>query len=241
MRSLCAQRREGALVVGVDGTAARSAATGRPVKVATATSTTLTTTATALAATTRTTTTLATSTTSTTTAATALTRVDRSVVLAVHREEVLRLVLLLASLLTARAGEVVLLLAGESLALGELLLGAFVGLAEGKVATTKCEALLGLLGQVLVVRLGLLFWLGVLLTDLVRAVAESWVGTAGVWGEARVVVNLSLGDSGSSGLVGKFTLASLGTPAVGSLLVVLSIFTSDDGLRMAYKETLTQR
>lgn len=101
-----------------------------------------------------------------------------------------------------------LLLAGDGGALGELLGRALVGLADlGLLA--QLELLLGELSEVLLVRLALVFGL-LLLGD---------VG-GGVLGDGLLLV--LLGDGLAGGLVGELGIAVVAAPAVGYLLVVVA-------------------
>jgi hypothetical protein len=110
-------------------------------------------------------------------------------------------------------GEVVLLflVAGEGLALGELLAGALVGLAHGEVAA-QLELLLGLLGEVVFVALVLV--LGLFLLDVV-----------GWWGNVRVETLglFGLSDGLAGLLIGKLGVTGLSAPAVGCLLGMLAV------------------
>lgn len=110
-------------------------------------------------------------------------------------------------LLATGASEVLLLHAVDGLALGELLGGALVGLADGEAGVTKSLALLGQVGKVLVVGLALVL-LGLLS------------------GGALSVGGLVLGLSGSNGVAGLLVLplglTLLVTPAVTGLLGVLA-------------------
>ena len=121
-----------------------------------------------------------------------------------------------ASSLAAAAGHVLLLIrvAGECLALWELLAGALVGLAD---VVGDGELLRGLLLEIVVVALGLDLWLGWL-----SILAVLW------WWHARVEALglLGLCDGLASLLVGELGLTSLSTPAMSCLLWVLTIARS---------------
>lgn len=134
--------------------------------------------------------------------------------------------LLLPSLATGASEEVLLLwVALESGAFGELLLRALVGLAHLDAVVAQSEALLGLLGKVLVVGLGVVLclrWSGSLLSHwCIGPIAESWVAGVGVWGEARLVLDFGLGNSIASLLIVPLALSSCLAPPVRSLLLVL--------------------
>lgn len=125
-------------------------------------------------------------------------------------------------LLAGGTGEVLLLHTLDGLALGELLVGALVGLADGEAVATESLALLGEVGKVLVVGLALvLLGLGSG-SRTVRAGAESRVGGASVGSEASLVLSLGGSNSVTSLLVVPLGLALLVTPAVTGLLLVLA-------------------
>ena len=207
---LGAERGESSLVLGVDSTATGTAAllgagtAGSTTTLATATATT----ATALTAATSTTS-LTTATTGTTTAT--VTSVGGGVVLAIKSKRVLGLVLLGAVLLGASASEVLLVSTLDGLALGELLGGALVGLADGEAVAGKSLALLGEVGEVLLVGLGVVLLLG--------------LGGGGDLrlGVASGVLNLGGGNVGASLLVRPLGLALYLAPAVTGLLLVLAV------------------
>lgn len=221
------ERREGRLVSSIEATASTTALLGALTaasassRVATAASTPRATLAPELA--TSATSATATAATSTTTA---LTGLGGLVVLALQSESLLLVLSLLGLLgLAAGSSDEVLGLAREGLALWELLLGALICLADGQVLG-QCGALLSLLGEVLGVGLGVVFWLsnGVFADSLTWgtwSVGESWVGTGGVGSEARVVGGLGTGDGLAGLLVREFGSTSLGAPAVSCLLLVL--------------------
>jgi hypothetical protein len=224
---LGAERRESRLVLGVDSTATGTAAllgAGTAGGTTTTLATSTATTATALAATTSTAslTTVTTSTTGTTTAT--VSSVGSGVVLAVKSKRVLGLVLLGAVLLGAGASEVLLVSTLDGLALGELLAGALVGLADGEAVAGKSLALLGEVGEVLLVGLGVVL-LGGLGGggDAVRAGGEGRVGGSGVSSEAGVVLRFGGSNVGTSLLVGPLGLALYAAPTVTSLLLVLAL------------------
>lgn len=170
---------------------------------------------------------LATSSTSSTAAASSATvsGVSSSVVLTIEGNTLLLVLDLLSLLgLATRANDEVLILlsTGECLALGELLGGAFVGLANAQVST-KSQTLLGQLGHVLVVGLGLVLLSGLLGGSLaVWSVAESWVLSSGVGCEARVVLRLGVGDGIAGLLIGPFGVTIFSTPALSCLLVMFA-------------------
>lgn len=219
---LSAEGREGGLVLGVDGTATGTAAllsAGTAGGTTAALATAATATATSLTTATSTTA-LATATTGTTTAT--VTSVGSGVVLAIESDGVLGLVLLGLVLLGTGAGEVLLVGALDGLALGELLGRALIGLADGEAVAGKSLALLGEVGEVLLVRLGV-----VLLSlgggvHTVRAGGEGRVGTSGVGSETRVVLSLGGGNVGASLLIVPLRLTLLVAPAVAGLLLVLT-------------------
>jgi hypothetical protein len=221
---LSAEGREGRLVLGVDSTATGTAALlgagtagGTTATLATSTAAT----ATALTATTSTTA-LTTATTGTTTAT--VSSVGSGVVLAVKGERVLGLVLLGAVLLGAGAGEVLLVGALDGLALRELLAGTLVGLADGEAVAGKSLALLGEVGEVLLVRLGVVLRLGLRSGgDAVRAGSESRIGGGGVGNQACVVLRFGGSNVNTGLLVGPLGLALYAAPTVTSLLLVLAL------------------
>lgn len=228
---LCAERREGRLVLSVQvATSARSTtvavATGSSVREVAAS-----TAATALASATATTVAaaIAASTTSaaTPTTSTAVTRVDRSVVSGVHSDQVLRLVLLLAGLLAAGACEVGFLsIASMRGSFGELLLGALIGLAELQVTTAESQTLRSDLGQVLVVRLGLVLLRCNVLSagGAIRTVRESGIGARGIRREAALVSSLGFGNLSASSFVLGLGGSVGAAPAMCGLLVVLAMW-----------------
>jgi len=219
VRRLCAEAGESAGVAEVGGVAAtataRSAGSSRSTTALAATTSTtaltasaVTTTATALAATERSTA-LATATAATVTAATArstLTGRGREHALAVKLDVNLLLALALTLGLAAGGSEKVLLLAGDLGALGEVLGAALVGLAQ--VLLTEVQLLLSQLGEVGDVGLGVV--LGLSLSSL----------SLGILLDGLLL--LLLGDGLTGLLISKLGLASLGTPAVSSLLLVLT-------------------
>jgi hypothetical protein len=109
--------------------------------------------------------------------------------------------------LAAGSGEEVLLLAGDLGALGEVLGAALVGLAQ--VLLTEVQLLLSQLGEVGSVGLGVVLGLGLSSLSL------------GILLDGLLL--LLLGDGLTGLLVSKLGLASLGTPAVSSLLLVLTV------------------
>jgi hypothetical protein len=145
------------------------------------------------------------------------------------------LLLLLVRLLTpglaTASYEEVLLVCGfvHGSAFRELLLGSFVCLAYLKRVIAEGKTLLGLLSEILVVRLGLLFCFGChcvlikLLTLCAWPVGEVGVGSASVWCEAGVFFRLCLGNRLSSLLIFPLGVAILSTPAVSSLLLVFAV------------------
>ena len=117
-------------------------------------------------------------------------------------------------LLGASASEVLLVSALDGLALGELLGGALVGLADGEAVAGKSLALLGEVGEVLLVGLGVVLLLG--------------LGGGGDLrlGVASGVLNLGGGNVGASLLVRPLGLALYLAPAVTGLLLVLAFVKS---------------
>lgn len=109
--------------------------------------------------------------------------------------------------LAGGSGEEVLLLTLDLGTLGELLGAALVGLAE--VLLAKLQLLLSQLGKVGGVGLGVVLGLG--LSGLSLGVLLNGL------------LLLLLGDGLTGLLVSKLGLASLGTPAVGGLLLVLAV------------------
>ena len=119
-------------------------------------------------------------------------------------------------LLGASASEVLLVGALDRLALGELLAGALVGLTDGEAVAGKSLALLGEVGEVLLVGLGVVLLLG--------------LGGGGDLrlGVASGVLNLGGGNVGTSLLVRPLGLALYLAPAVAGLLLVLAVQVSVD-------------
>ena len=119
-------------------------------------------------------------------------------------------------LLGASASEVLLVSTLDGLALGELLVGALVGLADGEAVAGKSLALLGEVGEVLLVGLGVVLLLG--------------LGGGGDLrlGVASGVLNLGGGNVGASLLVRPLGLALYLAPAVTGLLLVLAANMSVD-------------
>jgi hypothetical protein len=109
--------------------------------------------------------------------------------------------------LAAGGSEEVLLLAGDLGALGEVLGAALVGLAQ--VLLTEVQLLLSQLGEVGDVGLGVV--LGLSLSSL----------SLGILLDGLLL--LLLGDGLTGLLISKLGLTSLGTPAVSSLLLVLTV------------------
>lgn len=109
--------------------------------------------------------------------------------------------------LAGGSGEEVLLFTLDLGTLGELLGAALVGLAE--VLLAKLQLLLSQLGKVGGVGLGVVLGLG--LSGLSLSVLLNGL------------LLLLLGDGLTGLLVSKLGLASLGTPAVGGLLLVLAV------------------
>lgn len=214
---LCAEAGESAGVAKVGGVAtggATGSSGSSTTALATATSSTTLTTGgavatTATALTTERSTALATATAATvaaSTAGTTLTGSGGEHALAVKLDVNLLLALTLTLSLAAGCGEEVLLLAGDLSALGEVLGATLVGLAE--VLLTKLQLLLSQLGEVGSVGLGVVLGLG--LSGLSLSILLDGV------------LLLLLGNGLTGLLVSKLGLASLGTPAVGSLLLVLT-------------------
>lgn len=218
-RRLCAEARESAGVADVGGvataTTGTSSATAFATAFATATSTTTLTTSTAVTTTATTltategTTALAAATAATVTATTGTTLTGRGSehALTVELDVDLFLALALTLGLAARTGEELLLLALDLGTLGEVLGAALVGLAD--VLLAKLQLLLSQLGEVGSVGLGVVLRLG--LSGLSLGVLLDGV------------LLLLLGDGLTCLLVSKLGLASLGTPAVGSLLLLLAV------------------
>lgn len=220
-RHLCAEAGESAGVVDVDVGSVAAAAAGSSssstTALATTTSTTaltastavtaVTTTATTLTATERTTAlTAATAATVATATGTTLTGRRGEHTVAVKLDVNLLLALALTLGLSSGSGEEVLLLALDLGTLGELLGAALVGLAE--VLLAKLQLLLSQLGEVGSVGLGVVLRLG--LGGLSLSIILDGL------------LLLLLGDGLTGLLVSKLGLASLGTPAVSSLLLVLA-------------------
>ena len=166
-------------------------------------------------------------TTASTAAATATLLGDGSVVLAVELYPLLLLDLLLLLGLAAGSCEehLVLRVALESGAFWELLLRAFVGLANLGSVVAESLALLGQIGEVLLVRLRVVLWLrwrNILgCRRCSRTVGERGVTVVGVRGEASIVLGLCLCDDIASLLVVVLALASGRAPSMCSLLLVL--------------------
>jgi hypothetical protein len=135
--------------------------------------------------------------------------------LTIKSKRVLSLVLLGAVLLSTGTGEVLLVSTLNGLALGELLAGALVGLADGKAVAGESLTLLGEVGKVLLVRLGVVL---LRLGGGVHTVGARRGGRVG-----RVVV-LNLGGSkvGAGLLVVPLGGTLLEAPAVTGLLLVLA-------------------
>lgn len=89
--------------------------------------------------------------------------------------------------------------------------------------------------EVVVVGLGDLLWLswsGVFGSyGLGWAVAEGWVGGAGVGSEAWLLIRLGLGDSLTGLLIVPFGGTGLSTPAVSGLLLVLASSSVREALK----------
>jgi hypothetical protein len=139
---------------------------------------------------------------------------------------------LFALCLATRAFDEVLLFwvaAGDS-AFWELLLGALVRLAYLQRLVAEGETLLGLLGQILVIRLRFLFWLSwrsVLVYDFAWSawsVGEGWISSTGVRCEAGFVLGLRACNFFASFLVVPFCgSALLVSPALRGLLLVWTV------------------
>lgn len=125
-------------------------------------------------------------------------------------DDLLGLALTLARSLTASALDEIGLGAGEGLALGELLAGALVGLAGSERSGVQSGFLLELLSEVLLVGLG------VVLLDL--DLLTLGIDGSGV-GDDTSLLLLGAGIGKSGLLIVELGLASLSTPAVGSLLL----------------------
>jgi len=232
MGCLGAECREGALVVGVNSAAAATWCTTTCSEIAsiaattTAASTSLTI-ATELASVTTTSRFATSGSTTTTASATTVARVGGRVVLTIEVESVLVLLSLLLLLLGLETGEEIL---GFALDLGtgrELLLGAFVGLAGLQSLAAERHALLGQIGQILVVRLGLVLLglgRGILANSLAGSAGSSrecGIGARGIRGPG-VVLGLGVGNGIASLLVRPLRRTGLATPAVSHLLLVLA-------------------
>lgn len=106
------------------------------------------------------------------------------------------------------------------------MLAALVCLADLERRGTKSGTLLGQLSLVLLVCLALVLLLGrsgiLSGSRAVRAVGGGWVRSTGVCGEAGLGRCLSFGNGLACVLVGEFGGASLGTPSVSGLLLVLA-------------------
>lgn len=166
----------------------------------------------------------------TSTTSTVIARVGRGVVLAVDGEKVLLLHFLLAAGLLVGGGHVVLLFGSalDRLALGEVLLGALVGLTDLQGAAAQRQALLGLLGEVLVVRLGVVLGLrgggldiAILVSEL-GAVGESRVFGIDVGSEASFVLRFGLSNGLAGFFIGPLGGAGFSTPSVCGLLLVFA-------------------
>jgi hypothetical protein len=144
--------------------------------------------------------------------ATALTGRGSKHAVAVELNVDLLLALALTLGLGVLAGHVglLLLLAGQSFALGELLAAALVGLAD--VLGGERELLLGLLDQVGGVGLAVVFRLGLGLV----------LGLGSI-GDSLLLFSLSNGVTGL--LIGKLSVAVVAAPAVSSLLLVLAVIS----------------
>ena len=127
--------------------------------------------------------------------------------LAIKLDVNLLLALALTLGLAAGGSEEVLLLASDLGALGEVLGAALVGLAQ--VLLTEVQLLLSQLGEVGDVGLGVVLGLGLSSLSL------------GILLDGLLL--LLLGDGLTGLLISKLGLASLGTPAVSSLLLVLTV------------------
>jgi hypothetical protein len=216
-RRLCAEAGESGGVIDVDVSSATAATSGTSSTTALATttsttaltaSTTVTTTAATLAATERTTAlAAATAAAVTTTAGATLTGRGSEHAVTVELDVDLLLALALTLGLAGRSGEEVLLLTGNLSTLGELLGAALVSLAE--VLLAKLQLLLSQLGEVGGVGLGVVLGLG--------------LGGLSLGVLLDSLLLLLLGDGLTGLLVSKLGLASLGTPAVGGLLLLLAV------------------
>jgi len=232
-----AKSREGALVGGVEGAgAATRCSLGTVATVATITAEAPPKVSTAATTTTSTALTVPTELAATTSAAASassastVARVGSGVVLTFEDQEILGLVLFLPLRLAAgRCHEVLVVRAAlESSAFGELLLGALVGLASLEGVAAECETFLRLLGEVLVVGIGLLLGLGwrSILADCLavcaRAIGERWVGASRVRGEAGLVLGFRVGNGFTGLLVVPLAFAGSLAPASRGLLLVLA-------------------
>jgi hypothetical protein len=129
----------------------------------------------------------------------------------------LLLALTLALLLAAAAGDVgviFLITTDDGLAFGELLAGAFVGLADLEI-TAECGTLGLLFGLPGSIRLGLVLWLGLGSFSISRG-----VGVSGSFNAFFLL--LSLGDGFAGLLVGELLVARLAAPSVRNLFLVVT-------------------
>jgi len=126
------------------------------------------------------------------------------------------LALALTSGLGCTRHKVLVTITGESLALWELLAGTLVGLASLKRTVVQGSLLLELLGEVLLVGLGLVLWLGGELVNRSSVLVDRGV----VGNDAILFLGAGIGKTLLLGL--EFSIASLWAPTLGSLLVVLT-------------------
>jgi len=161
----------------------------------------------------------------TSTACATVTGVSSSVVLAVDDNLLLlrSSILGLAGLATGTSHEVLVRrVACECLALGELLLGTLVGLANFNACTER-GTLLFLLGKVLLVGFGLVLLLGSIGTSLaVWSSGESGIPAVSVGSSVGVVLCFSVGDGVAGLLVGPLGIATLTAPSLSSLLLLFA-------------------
>jgi hypothetical protein len=157
---------------------------------------------------------------------TTVTGVSSSVVLAVDDNLLLlrSSILGLAGLATGTSHEVLVRrVACECLALGELLLGTLVGLANFNACTER-GTLLFLLGKVLLVGFGLVLLLGSIGTSLaVWSSGESGIPAVSVGSSVGVVLCFSVGDGVAGLLVGPLGIATLTAPSLSSLLLLFAV------------------
>lgn len=163
---------------------------------------------------------------------TTIASIGGNVVLPVKLQRVLGLLMLLALGFATRPDHEVLLIwvARKLTALWELLLRTLVGFTCLESAVTESQALLGLFGQILIIRLRLVLRLcSRILTRLLTvgtraSVSESWIGATRVWCKAWLILGLGSSNVFAGLLVIPFSIAILcTTPAVRCLLLVVAV------------------